>query len=158
MLREGALQTRRANGGYRLARLFHAFPDERTGVGPLLLRLAVGVAILIQGGLELARLPACLPPLASAFFQRRTAQSAHAGRSTRLDDSVARLQPFRVEERPVVQGSSGNAAYLGPGRQESAHDTRSYHMYFWIAIVPPHRRTAERCRERLEFIVPFPPK
>jgi hypothetical protein len=45
------------NGGHRLSRLFHGFPDGRTGFGLLLLRAAVGTVVLLQGGIELIRSP-----------------------------------------------------------------------------------------------------
>jgi uncharacterized membrane protein YphA (DoxX/SURF4 family) len=38
-----------------LTRLFHEFPAGRTGFGLLLLRSAVGVLVVIQGGVQLAQ-------------------------------------------------------------------------------------------------------
>jgi uncharacterized membrane protein YphA (DoxX/SURF4 family) len=54
ILTGGCASTRQANGEDRLPRLFHAFPDGRTGLGLLLLRAAVGTVALIQGGMDLA--------------------------------------------------------------------------------------------------------
>ena len=49
---------RRVKGGYRLlSRIFHSFPGGRTGLGLLLLRAAVGVVVLIQGGSDLTTRP-----------------------------------------------------------------------------------------------------